>query len=51
MTIEEQTKIEDNIGVLNSDLSINTNYDKQFRYYQQRIEQEEFTKELLTKED
>lgn len=50
MTIEEQTKIEDNISVLKSDLSINTKYDVEFKYYQKRIEEQEFTKELL-KED
>ena len=51
MTIEEQTKIEDNISVLNSDLTINTQYDAQFRYYRQKIEQDEFTKELLKEEE
>lgn len=47
MTIEEQTKIEDNISVLDRNLIPNKDYDKQYNYYRRKIEQEEFTKELL----
>lgn len=50
MTLEERLKIEDNISVLNSDLTINKDYDKQFEYYRRKIEQEDFTKELLKEE-
>lgn len=50
MTIEEQTKIEDNISVLDRNLIPNKDYDKQYNYYRRIIEQEEFTKELLKEE-
>ena len=50
MTIEEKTKIEDNISVLDRNLIPNKDYDKQYFYYKRKIEQEEFTKELLQEE-
>ena len=50
MTIEEQTKIEDNISVLDRNLIPNKDYDRQYFYYKRKIEQEEFTKELLKEE-
>ena len=50
MTIEEQTKIEDNISVLDKNLIPNKDYDRQYSYYKRKIEQEEFTKELLQEE-
>lgn len=50
MTIEEQTKIEDNLSIINSDLSINSNYDIQFKYYKRKLEEKEFTEELLKEE-
>lgn len=50
MTQEEKTKIEDEISVLNSDLSINTKYDAQFRYYERKLKEKEFTYELLKEE-
>ena len=50
MTLEEKTRIEDEISPINADLSINKNYDAQFRYYERKLKEKQFTDELLKEE-
>ena len=47
MTLEERTRIEDEISPINADLSLNKNYDAQFRYYERKLQEKQFTDELL----
>lgn len=47
MTIEERTRIEDEISPINSDLNLNKNYDVQFRYYERKLREKQFTDQLL----
>lgn len=47
MTIEERTRIEDEISPINSDLTINKNYDAQFIYYERKMREKQFTEQLL----
>ena len=51
MTLEEKTRIEDEISPINADLSINKNYDVQFRYYERKLREKEFTDQLLQEDE
>ena len=51
MTLEEKTRIEDEISPINADLSINKNYDAQFRYYERKLREKEFTDQLLQEDE